>query len=529
MTEDENKDTTTDDEQFKQAMAMIGVPGFVLTTPSLDTESVPETLADTQTEETLTQEVVPVIDPTPNPPPTNIPPKILPDVDPATPEDWVAFLNDVLIMVMNGGKMMILYEEFSTALNRVILVFSNQRQLSAFYAHKRAKDGEDKVPVFEHWFSHPNRKTYLSIEFAPGKKLPSDVYNLWRGYAYIPKQGDWSLLKGHILNIICSGNSVLFEYVMDWMADLIQLRDKPGVAIVIIGKKGTGKGVFVTCLGKLLGSHFTHLVHSHHLTGNFNTHLKDALLIFADEAVWGGNKQAESVLKGMITEELQMIEPKGVNCFAVKSYARIIIASNSDWVVPTSEDERRYLVLNVSDAERGHEEYFAAIIKQMGSGGYNAMLDELLNRDLTGKNLRNAPRTEALAQQIYQSDEVFQFLVDRLDSESLYSVNGSPITWGDGKVPTSTLLSEFRLFLKSKGKGNYMMPDNTFGKHLRKWLNMNDNEKDPVNCLKPAKVRINGRQVNHYVFKGIDACKQMIESNLKAPWNWASNADEDDT
>ena len=59
--------------------------------------------------------------------------------------------------------------------------------------------------------------------------------------------------------------------------------------------------------------------------------LQDKLLVFADEAFWAGDKQAEGVLKGMVTEEMNVIEHKGKDAFKVKNYIRLIVASNYEW------------------------------------------------------------------------------------------------------------------------------------------------------------------------------------------------------
>ena len=68
------------------------------------------------------------------------------------------------------------------------------------------------------------------------------------------------------------------------------------------GRQGTGKGIFCTQFGRLFGQHFVHVERSSHLTGHFNSHLKDKLIVYADEAFWAGDKKAEGVLKAMITE-----------------------------------------------------------------------------------------------------------------------------------------------------------------------------------------------------------------------------------
>jgi hypothetical protein len=53
----------------------------------------------------------------------------------------------------------------------------------------------------------------------------------------------------------------------------------------------------------------------------------NAFVIFADEAVWGGDKSAEGRLKAMITEGTNTINDKGRPEIQVRNYSRIFVAS----------------------------------------------------------------------------------------------------------------------------------------------------------------------------------------------------------
>jgi len=72
------------------------------------------------------------------------------------------------------------------------------------------------------------------------------------------------------------------------------------------------------------------------------------------------------------------------------------VASNHEWVVPASFEERRFFILDVGDQYIQDDEYFGAIVKQMKHGGYEALLYMLQHYDLRGKNLKKFPQTEAL-------------------------------------------------------------------------------------------------------------------------------------
>ena len=114
-----------------------------------------------------------------------------------------------------------------------------------------------------------------------------------------------------------------------------------------------------------------------YLTGNFNAHLEECVLLFVDEAFWAGDKQGEAQLKRMITEPTIMIERKGFDSEMAPNRLHIVMASNSDWVIPAGIDERRFAVLDVDGAKQQDERYFGAIQNELDTGGYEALLHDL--------------------------------------------------------------------------------------------------------------------------------------------------------
>jgi hypothetical protein len=172
---------------------------------------------------------------------------------------------------------------------------------------------------------------------------------------------------------------------------------------VLRGLKGVGKGILGNALIKVLGQHGMYISNHKHLTGQFNGHLLDCVFLFADEAFFAGDRQGISVLKSVITDPLLPIEAKHVNLILVQNMLHILMASNEDWVVPASTDERRFFVLDVSDAHKQDHAYFGAIKAQLKDGGYAAMLRELQARDISKFEVRAVPKTKALQFQQEQS------------------------------------------------------------------------------------------------------------------------------
>jgi hypothetical protein len=325
------------------------------------------------------------------------------------------------------------------------------------------------------------------------------------------REGDWSLFHDHIYKVISNSNSLACDYIMAWLAHLFQNpgSERPGTAIVLRGGQGVGKGVFAVNIGHILGQHFLQVTDPYHLTGRFNSHLKDRLLVYCDEAVWGGNRTAEGKLKALITEEYNLIEPKGVNPFSVKNHARFIIASNADWVVPAGIDERRMFVLDVNPKYQREHEYFNKLIQQMENGGREAMLYDLLEYDYSTINLKEFPRTEALLDQITRSmTPVQKFWYAKLKEGLLLKEH----TFWEGWVATQELHDEFIEY--SKTIGDRYRPDaNQFIKDLKR-------ECPYIRRTRPRNSDTSIYRSYGYEFPILDECRGMFEDRINMRIDW---------
>ena len=259
-----------------------------------------------------------------------------------------------------------------------------------------------RISIAPWWLTNKNRSSYKDVGFfAPPLDVPTRMLNLWTGFAVDAMEGDWSLMQKHIEYILANGDPVVDEYIIKWLAWTIQNPGLPSeVALVFRGLKGAGKGTLATELCKIFGPHATHVSRSDLFAGGrFNGHLDRCSLLFADEALWAGNKDHEGALKAMITEPDTMIERKGVDARKAPNTLSIIMASNNEWVVPTSVDERRFVVMDVSKEKLRNFEYFGNIKAEMNNGGREAMLYDLLNLDLGDWHPRLIVDTPAMIDQ----------------------------------------------------------------------------------------------------------------------------------
>ena len=313
-----------------------------------------------------------------------------------------------------GGKFLIgTFEEepLDKGVYRKKLAFQGKGDFINWYSNQLvtigvSDDGKPIMrPIGKEWIKHPNRRQYDRVVFMPGQEVSGNLLNLWQGYGIEPKKGSWRKMLRHIWRVLAKRDPVAFRYIIMWCAWSVQNPDiQAEVALVFRGGKGTGKGTFCNALVLIFGHHGLAISSSQHLTGRFNSHLRDCVLLFADEAIVPNDKQAENIMKSLITEPKITIEKKGVDIIPTLNHLHIVMASNDEWVVPASADERRYAVFDVSDEMVGHHSWFKSIHSEINNGGLEAILHSLLNIDLGNWHPRkHIPVNSALNSQRMQS------------------------------------------------------------------------------------------------------------------------------
>ena len=379
-------------------------------------------------------------------------------------DPWLYKLNNYYAVVQNyGGKCLVINDQYDHSLDRKRLTRQTFNTFKEAYSNKTVEIGTDKLnnpkfmPVGKWWLENEHRRQYSSIAFAPEVTLPDDVYNLWRGFSVTSVPGECKLFLNHIHDNVCSGNDDYYDYLLKWMARTVQYPERPGlVAVVLRGGRGVGKSFFAHTFGKLFGRHYMQISNSGHLVGNFNSHLRDLVVLFADEAFFAGDKRHESILKTLVTEEQMAIEAKGIDVEMAPNCIHLIMASNDLHVIPAGGDERRFFVVDMGDAKKQNTNYFRAIVDQMErkidkdgnestdkkdeNSGYKALLNYLRTMDIKDFEVRYVPNTPALREQKLLSLSV----VEEWWYQKL--LNGSTLSNGDEwqtDLPVDHLVNDY--------------------------------------------------------------------------------------
>ncbi len=396
----------------------------------------------------------------------------------ATATASVEELSENHAFVVRGGKVGVLWENFDPRFDRYTETYLSKRDFVDRFVRsielpsdddRQTQKKDKRMNQGDLWFSSPWRRSYDNVLFAPGQPLSPEFLNLWRGFAVDPTDnpGGWSVLKEHLRVHVAGGDEPSYEYLLNWLAFAVQKLDRPiGTALVLIGKKGAGKSIVTQLFGHLFGPHTFVTSRMDDAIGRFNDRLETTVLLGLEEAVAPQNKAADGTLKDLVTRTTLRLEGKFFGVWTAPNHLRIIVTSNNEHVVRADGSERRYAVFDVTNPHQADPDvrrtYFGRMVEQMETGGYSAMLSELLARDIRGWNAEVIPETEALKRQKVLNlvnDPVRNYLYERLSDGSIITTGkadmGAPsYHWSKTEhvdVPARDLNEDFRLFATTQG------------------------------------------------------------------------------
>jgi hypothetical protein len=306
--------------------------------------------------------------------------------------------------------------------------------------------------------------------------------------AICPAEGTWTYWLQTIHDVAAKGEITHTQWLLDWFADMIQAPGGRGsrharseVSVCLRGGQGTGKGAIIEPIMHILEPYAIKVAEMERITAKFNSIMEDKLLVFADEAIWGGSYKEGNKLKDIITGKDILIERKGINTYATTNFIRVFIASNSEWVVPAEEDERRYTVFDVAETYKKDRDWFALV----NAGNLGDLMADLLGRAITQDVNKNLDTDALEAQKSFRRDLVDDFLAEAAGESWFWDEDGNGLIVSHEELERvfSERYSNRRIFAET--------PEG-FKRRLRKRLN------DKGGQLK-VKVRVNNKYVNGFI------------------------------
>lgn len=263
-----------------------------------------------------------------------------------------------------------------------------------------------------------NRFQPTSFMLNAGTKMPKAI----------PK-----IINKVIFHALGSDQSIM-DHFINWLATVVQTRDRTRTAWVLHGTEGTGKGVMVNkILRPMFGSHIA-LRRMEELNEKYNQFMEGAFMVFVDEVQTKALQNEQGVmakLRNFITEETTPIRAMYANAIEVRNYTNWIFSSNMPDPVSIKKGDRRFNVgryqankLPMTDAE------VDGIIKEV-QVFYDFLINYPADYELAGRVIQSADRDTMISISESSVDTVgsalldgtFSFFVEHLPTDNSHVRN----------------------------------------------------------------------------------------------------------
>ena len=232
------------------------------------------------------------------------------------------------------------------------------------------------------------------------------------------------------------------EHLLNWFAHTVQ---HPGVkinhGIVLAGDHGIGKDSLLHPIRLAVGEDNVESVNPEGLTSQFNPYVR-SVLVTVDELGTEKTDYAAASLynrtKTMLAAPPTMLSMnlKGLNLMHVPNVIKVVFTTNEPDALRIPASDRRLFIMNsplrsaadVVEGGRLDEAYFNALWGSMEDGGWLAVKDWLMARDLSTFNpKKKPPQTAAKREIIASTAEARRSTVDDLLDELFDSeFDGAP-------------------------------------------------------------------------------------------------------
>jgi hypothetical protein len=327
--------------------------------------------------------------------------------------DVVAKLNDEFAMLDLDGNIEILDCRSADLKTWNITNFKTK------LANRRVRIGKDAVPVAPLWLSDVDRREYVGIVIEPAT-YRGRAYNLWRGFAVEPMQGDPSPFLDYIKVVLCGGDVELARWVLHYIADAVQRPTEPSppTAIAIRGPQGQGKSFFFKFLKAIFGRSAREVAEAERLLTRFNRSLAGCTIVGAEEAIFSGDPRLAQALKTFISSDLWTYEEKHKAAVEMKNVHRLIATTNSEHAVLIEDDDRRWTIIEVrkrwdletAEGKREATAFWEPLYAFKDGDGPAIVLDYLLKLEVDRDLIRFAHGNCAKADDKIMSDPIVAWL-----------------------------------------------------------------------------------------------------------------------
>lgn len=219
--------------------------------------------------------------------------------------------------------------------------------------------------------------------------------------------GDVAPLLEHLRKILPDERDR--RILLSYMAACVQYRGvKFQWAPLLQGVEGNGKTLYSRCVAYAVGERYTHWPRADQVGAKFNAWLVGKLFIGVEDVYLPEDRgEVLELLKPMITNNRQPVEPKGVDQQSLYIWCNFMLNSNHQDAVKKTRNDRRIAPFftaqqEVDDLDRDGLSggYFPKMYAWLRNGGYAAVCDFLHTYEIEEEfnpatNCQRAPKTSS--------------------------------------------------------------------------------------------------------------------------------------
>lgn len=304
--------------------------------------------------------------------------------------------------------------------------------------------------------------------------IDENIFNLFRGFKatyYVNDEYeiDYSKINpilDHIKEVWCKNIEEQFDYVMNWIAHLVQKPASKTKTVLFLksAKQGAGKDIIWEFIAEyVMGRELVgYLNDINQLTTNFNNSLCFKQLTICDELpTFTGTARNSDKLKNLITQSVIRMEQKGIDAINVDDYNNYVMLSNNDYAVHIEAGDRRYFTLELDNKYVGNVGYFENIGKTcLNQAAGDVMYNYLMRRDISEFHPETMPQTT-----LKRELKTHSMPKSLLYIENLF--NSEDSLTNQTAVHKAALFSSFTKWLSDEGYNNKGYNAKRFGSELK--------------------------------------------------------------
>jgi len=183
----------------------------------------------------------------------------------------------------------------------------------------------------------------------------------------------------HTKHVLGNADSEV-EHFLNWLAHIVQTREKTGTAWIFLGRTGTGKGLMFDMFFRKVFGEYAKTAKTDTIDDDKNGFLEDALLLFIDEFKEHDGRSSSrlhNVIKNMVTEKSMTIRHMRQTAKTVRNFTNFIFTTNELDIMTITDDDRRFNIGSRQD--RSITDVYPQLPKELDDDKQLLRLCQVLN------------------------------------------------------------------------------------------------------------------------------------------------------